>query len=544
MERVRFDHENGRIWMDEQRMLLLHAGTFGDIRSELIESLGIDRARRMMMRMGFASGKADARATQKLRPDMSVEERFAIGPQLHTLEGVALVEPIKFEIDIPAGHYYGEFYWHGSLEAEEHRRSYGVHSEATCWNQIGYACGYTSEFIGKPILYKELECSGCGDEKCRIVGKPVEQWEDGEELLACFDAESVAETLLTLNEEVQSLKEGLQTDYQFQDIIADAEPTKQMLEYLATAARCDVTVLMLGETGVGKEVFSQALFNSSDRRHCELVAVNCATLPRNLVESELFGVEKGAFTGAEKSRPGRFERAHGGMLFLDEVGELSDRAQAKLLRVLQTGEMERVGDTRVRKVDVRVVAATNADLEQRVKDGTFRADLYYRLNVFPILIPPLRDRPDDIPGLVAKFIRRYNAKYGKNILGLSDRAIDAMRAYQWPGNIRELENLIERGVILCVGKMMEVDSLFPDNAAFARGSTLSAGLLSANGEDECNEDVWRQVVGSGLSIDEIEKHILERALADSSGNASKAARLLRMTDAQFRYRVKKHEISA
>jgi transcriptional regulator with GAF, ATPase, and Fis domain len=280
----------------------------------------------------------------------------------------------------------------------------------------------------------------------------------------------------------------------------------------------------------------------SNRSHANFIAVNCAAIPRELIESELFGVEKGAFTGAEKSRPGRFERAHGGVLFLDEIGELSARAQAKLLRVLQTGEIERVGDTKARKVDVRIIAATNANLDERVKDGSFRADLYYRLNVFPMTIPPLRERLEDLPELIHRFIGRYNKKYGKQARDVSNLAMQSMQAYDWPGNVRELENVIERGIILSTGKMIEIQQLFPGIvlADKLRGKRIDESGLMATGNEP---SVWEQLIASGISLDEVEKSMLETALQGAGGNASEAARSLNMKDAQFRYRIKKHEIS-
>ena len=213
-------------------------------------------------------------------------------------------------------------------------------------------------------------------------------------------------------------------------------------------APTDATVLFLGESGVGKEIFSHNLHRLSKRAKGPFIAVNCAAIPEQLAESELFGVEKGGFTGATVSRPGRFERAHGGTLFLDEIGTLSFTAQGKLLRALQEGEIERVGDTQVRKVDVRVIAATNVNLRDAVRDGSFREDLYFRLNVFPVRVPPLRDRRDDIPLMMNWFMQRACKKHGKAITGFRERAVDALINYRWPGNVREMENMIERAVIL------------------------------------------------------------------------------------------------
>jgi formate hydrogenlyase transcriptional activator len=225
-------------------------------------------------------------------------------------------------------------------------------------------------------------------------------------------------------------------------------------------APTDATVLILGESGTGKELLARAVHNHSKRRTRPLVKVNCASLPTNLIESELFGHEKGAFTGALEKKIGRFELADGGTIFLDEIGEMPIELQAKLLRVLQEGELERLGNSKTTKVDVRVIAATNRELEQAVKAGTFREDLYYRLNVFPITSPPLRERREDISILVPHFLKKFRAKIGKPVRTVSPEAMQALQAYRWPGNVRELENMTERAVILSTGSVLEMEN-FP-----------------------------------------------------------------------------------
>ncbi len=540
---IRFDDDNGRIWLGEHRMLLLHASTFGALRTELITSLGFEHAKGLLLRMGCASGKADARFARKIRPGVDEDEAFAVGPQLHTLEGIVRVVPIKEEIDVAKGHYYGEYYWDNSVEAEEHIRSMGLHNSPVCWNQIGYACGYTTEFMGIPILFKEVDCVGCGDKRCRIVGKPVDQWEGTDDMAAYSAQESIAEMLYKLKEEVTHLRSSIAEYSQPEEIVGESHRIKEVLQLLQTAIDCDVTVLMLGETGVGKEVFSQALHKRSQRSKYPFVAVNCAALPKDLIEAELFGVEKGAFTGAEKSRPGRFERAHRGILFLDELGELTPEAQAKLLRVLQTGELDRVGDVTTRKVDVRVIAATNCDLEQMVAEGRFRADLFYRLNVFPVTIPPLRERIEDLPGLIKKFLGRYNVKYSKQVMGVSDLAMEWLKNYKWPGNIRELENVVERGVLMtCVGGLIDTEHLIarfePEQQMSGLAVDGKGALVSA---EKNTAGAISALISGGMVYEDLEAQFLSAALDMCNGNVSAAARLLKMGDSQFRYRLKKHQ---
>ncbi len=544
MDRVRFEPDEGLIWLDENRMLLLHAASYGALRSELIESLGQQRAKIIMHRMGCASGRADASLAKKIRSDASLQDAFMVGPQLHTLEGVVKVEKVRLDIDIAAGRFFGEFLWHNSYEAEQSLLAHGVDSEPVCWSQIGYACGYTSAFFDKEIFYKEVECIGKGDKHCRIIGRPLEEWEDADELKGFLENQRIAETIYTLKDEVASLRTAVFEKLEPSDFVADSPRIWSCLEHLQLAAGVDVSVLFLGETGVGKEVFANTLHTLSKRKNAPFVAVNCAALPHDLIESELFGVEKGAYTGAEKSRPGRFERAHGGTLFLDEIGELPMDAQAKLLRVLQTGELDRLGGVATRKVDVRVIAATNQDLDEQVRQGNFRADLFYRLNVFPIEIPPLRERLDDLPGLIRKFITRYNVKYGRKVKGVTDRVMACFRSYNWPGNIRELENVIERGIILT-----EDDSLIDSDKIYATMASEDSGCLAVNengglcGENTGNiGDIAHCILENGLSLDDLEKSVLQEILKQSEGNVAAGARMLRMTDAQFRYRLKKHGI--
>jgi len=538
---IRFEGETGNIWLDQQRMILLHATAFGSMRAELIESFGEEYARGVLMRMGYAAAESDAQLAKRLRGDASLHEMFCAGPQLHALEGIVKVEPVALELDLDTNHFYGEFLWENSFETSEHLRLYDISDEPVCWNLLGYATGYTSAFLGQAILYKEVECIGKGDAQCRIIGKPLSEWEDHEAMQSIFNPSPLAERLHSLEEEVEFLRSEMNNDAKPAHIIAESPAIKEVMYLLHKAAETHVTVLMLGETGVGKEIFSKAVHQMGQRKDGPFIAVNCAALPRDLVESELFGVEKGGFTGADKSRPGRFERANGGTLFLDELGELNERAQAKLLRAIQTGEFERVGGTEKISVDVRLIAATNADLAERVKDGRFRADLYYRLNVFPITIPPLRERKSDIPGLIQKFLKKHNQTYGKHVSGITDDTLQRFMNYQWPGNIRELENVLERGVILaedyariesthaCLGMPESKDSYMVIGQAGQLEQQASSPI----------DNLLSQMLQHGMSFEHLEQQVLEKALEYAEGNVLETARNLGMTGPQCRYRLKK-----
>jgi transcriptional regulator with GAF, ATPase, and Fis domain len=262
-----------------------------------------------------------------------------------------------------------------------------------------------------------------------------------------------------------------------EEIVGTSPLLGRALAQVEQVAPTDVPVLLLGETGTGKDLFARVLHDRSPRHERPLVTVNCAALPPTLVESELFGHEKGAFTGALQRHIGRFEVAHGGTLFLDEIGELSPEVQAKLLRVVQTGEFERLGSTRTIRVDVRLATATNRDLEREVRNGRFRADLFYRLSVFPITLPPLRDRPEDIPLLVWHFIERRQAKLGRSVKRVPERLMRAFCAHSWPGNVRELENVVDRALIMTTGSTLAADPAFleaaPAPAATRREATLA-----------------------------------------------------------------------
>jgi two-component system, NtrC family, response regulator HydG len=409
----RFGHcqVDGRIWLDDSRMILLRTEAFGALRQELIESLGFESARGLLTRMGYLAGTKDAALARKVRPNDTQMNTFMVGPQMHGLEGVVRVEPIRMEMDSETGHFYCECLWKDSSEDESHVAIYGLGSEPACWMQIGYASGYSSAFMGKRILFREIECSSMGAQHCRIIGKPAEEWQDAEaELdLQYFQAQPI--------QRINALKipdKKLATDAVSKQITLTTHPTRGaigasagffgVIHRINRVASTRATVLLLGESGVGKSMFACEVHKKSERAKQSFVQLNCATIPEQLLESELFGVDKGAYTGATEAREGKFEAADGGTLFLDEIALLSLTAQAKLLRVLQTGELEHLGSTKTRKVDVRVVAATNENLQDAVEQGLFRKDLYYRLNVFPIVIPPLRERRADIPLLIEKLL--------------------------------------------------------------------------------------------------------------------------------------------
>ena len=319
-----------------------------------------------------------------------------------------------------------------------------------------------------------------------------------------------------LKAENQLLKEQLRADLDIADIIGKSRAMKELMDVLAMAAPSEATVLITGESGTGKELIARSLHLNSSRRDSPLVTVNCAAIAETLLESELFGHEKGAFTGADRRREGRFMQADKGTIFLDEIGEMAPTMQAKLLRVLQEKEIQRVGGDQVLPVDVRIVAATNRDLQSAVARGEFREDLFYRLDVMPLHVPPLRQRRDDIPLLANHFLDKYAARNRKSARGFSPLAMDMLIKYDWPGNVRELENIVERGVILMTGEHITEKQL-PLNIARESTAVPSAGLISISS------------AGDPRSLEEIEKDAILETLKATDGNKSEAARRLGIT---------------
>ena len=546
---LRLDADSGQIWLNEHRMLLVHAEAQALLRKELIDSLGMERAQGLLMRMGYASGQRDAELARTVARRCSDAEAFMTGPRLHTMEGIVRVQPVSIEIDRAAGQFRVELVWHDSWEGEWHRHFFGPHTEPVCWTQIGYACGYASAFMGRPILFVETECIGMGSEVCRIVGKPVDEWPDAERHMRFLTPEPIAERLLELQTQVGQLRSTIDEQRIGEvglggvNLIGQSPGFRAACELLRAAAPSRIAVLVLGETGVGKELFARALHRMSPRADKPFVAVNCAAIPHELLESELFGAERGAYTGAQVARPGRFERADGGTLFLDEIGDLPLSAQAKLLRVLQEGEVERLGGTQPRKVDVRVVAATHQRLAQLVKEGRFRSDLYYRLNAYEIEIPPLRERKEDISPLARHFLDKYEAIAGKRLRGFTDLAKRAMLSYSWPGNVRELQNMVERGVLLAPGGgRVEATHLFPCSTRELHEAGLEMVDGLGGGGWPAGRALCEAVLNGVMTLDQIEAMLLETAVDKARGNLSSAARLLGLSRPQLAYRLKRlHE---
>ncbi len=340
----------------------------------------------------------------------------------------------------------------------------------------------------------------------------------------------------SLQSENLELKMELAKKFRPDNIIGEGKRMKDVYSAIELVSRSKTTILIRGETGTGKELVAHAIHYSSDRAQGPFIKVSCAALPETLLESELFGYEKGAFTGAVGSKPGRFELARGGTLFLDEIGDISASMQVKLLRVIQEKEFEKVGGTRTLKVNVRLIAATNRDLEAAVREGHFRDDLYYRLNVIPIFLPPLRERKEDIPILVSHFLKKSCMENGKEVPYISDTAMEYLMGYAWPGNIRELENAIERAVILCKSDTIEPE-LFPIPGQRERPVSVSVPVICDTPKEADSSG------GLAEAVENLERKMIKETLQKTGGNRRKAARLLGVTERILGYKVKNYGIS-
>jgi DNA-binding NtrC family response regulator/predicted hydrocarbon binding protein len=469
-ELLELDPEGGVIRFAGQRALLVDAVAMGLLRKYLVENFGVTAARTVLTQFGFAHGWRMAEAMQsEFKWDTSEEWQHA-GIRIHTLEGLFRVEqesqgPLSKEgMTLTAAY-----------EAEQHLLHFGRSDSPACWTICGLTSGYISRSSGSEIYVLEDRCLGRGDAACHLIGRTRAEWGDERaEELRFFDAnrlkdcldvslQRVTETLKAAEQKLRMHRRALvrvarDVEEPF-GIVAKSVAMAQLVDLARRVAKVDSTVLITGESGSGKERVARLVHEESTRAAGPFVAVNCGAITETLLESELFGHARGAFTGASQDRPGLFEAANSGTLLLDEVGEVSPGMQVKLLRALQEREIRRVGENKSRKVDVRVLAATNRDLAHGVAGGDFRQDLYYRLKVVELHVPPLRERRDDILPLARVLLADSALRMKRKITGLAPDTADQLLRFAWPGNVRELENAMERAVALARGTRVEFEDL-------------------------------------------------------------------------------------
>ena len=521
----------GQIRLDGQRMVLIYASAFAEYRRGLIDLCGSRAARSLITQVGYAEGVKGADLLRKLYPAANEDAaNYRLSTLIHELAGYVSLEFTQLKIDIQRGVFAVELIMQNSVEAESHLSTYGPSSDSVCWLLMGYLSGYSSAFMGRMVVFRETRCTASGHGSCRMVGRLASQWNEVERQSA--QAAGPLVSRLSLDKKTEDIPEGIH------EIVGVSSAFHSVLYLVDKVAPTRSTVLLHGETGVGKEVIARLLHRRSNRSTQSFIAVNCAAIPASLIESELFGVERGAYSGATHSRPGRFERAEGGTLFLDEIGTLDFASQGKLLRVLQEGELERIGDQRTRKVDVRVIAATNADLRTEVREGRFREDLFFRLTTFPIRVPPLRERRADVPLLVDFFFQRFCKAHDKKPSGFTPDAVAVLMEHAYPGNVRQLEHMIERAVILA-----DQDQAIHSFHLYAFEDERKS-KLPVNSADEADDldVILRDARKKGIGLQALENEALRVAVSDAKGNVSQAARSLGLTRRQLAYKLNQAKI--
>ena len=542
-ELLDFRPDQGIIRLHEQRVVILSAAAMGLMRKELIDTLGLDTARRVLLRFGFADGYHDAVNLRARSSWATPIDGLRAGARLYTLEGIVRVDVRRVAFEAETGRFEEEVSWHDSYEAEQHVHHYGKSAAPVCWSLLGYSSGFASACLGKEIYFREISCAGQGARHCSAVGRDVASWgADGEAIRADFQAASLGheverlrdavgkrlreldrrERLLQRREqELNLLMKRVNRHATAKHFVAGSEAMQRVLELAARVAPLDTTVLVCGESGTGKEFVVRLIHDQSPRAAAPFVSINCAALTETLLESELFGHVRGAFTGAVRDKAGLFEVAGGGTIFLDEIGEVAATVQAKLLRALQEREVRRVGGERDIPIRARVVAATNRDLRAAVEAGTFREDLYFRLGAFIIDLPPLRERREDIPALVHSFLVSAAARMDKDVRVVSSEAMSALMNYRWPGNVRELRHAIERAVILANAATIRLRDLPPE---------ITQRPRARRGDDT-------------LDLHQQERHSIERALERFSGNRRRAAEALNISTVTLWRKMKQFGLS-
>jgi DNA-binding NtrC family response regulator len=541
---LEFRPDEGIIRLHEQRVVILSAAAMGLLRKELIETLGIDTARRLLLRFGFADGYHDAVSLRERSAWADPLEGLRAGATLQALEGIARAVPLRVEYVAATGQFEMEVERHNSYEAEQHLHHFGQTLTPVCWKLAGYASGYASACLGQEVYFTETACLGQGASHCSMVGRDAGRWGDMlESLRLDFQGADLGREVERLRgavheqmqelarrerrvarreRELDALRERVALTAAAKHFVAHSAGMREVLEMAARVAPLDTTVLVHGESGTGKEFIVRMIHDHSERAGRPFVSVNCAALPETLLESELFGHVRGAFTGAIRDKTGLFELATTGTLFLDEIGEMAPTVQAKLLRALQEGEIRKVGGERSTRVNPRVIAATNRDLRAAVEAGSFREDLYFRLGAFVISVPPLRERREAIPTLVHQFLRAAARQMKKEVRGVSAEVMTLLMNYRWPGNVRELEHALQRAVILAQGPTVTVRELPPE---------VRAGTPDPSPSDS-------------LDLAEYERKAIRRALERFGGNRQRAAKALNISTVTLWRRMKRYGLES
>ncbi|HOU89505.1 MAG TPA: sigma-54-dependent Fis family transcriptional regulator [Polyangiaceae bacterium] len=528
---LELDPDGGVIRFAGHRALLLDAVAMGLLRKYLAENFGVTAARAVLTQFGFAHGWRMVEAMQAELKWETEEEWRQAGPRIFALEGLFRMATGGDGFLSREGAMLATSY-----EGEQHLLHFGLADEPVCWTICGLMSGYLSRAKGQEIYVLEDRCLGKGDAACRMFGRTREEWGDEHaEELRFFEPVRLKESLdVSLRRVTETLKVAerklrahrrqlVRVAHDVPEpfgVVAKSPTMAALVELTRRIAKVDSTVLITGESGTGKERIARLVHEESLRATGPFIAVNCGAIPETLLESELFGHARGAFTGATQDRPGLFEAASNGTLLLDEIGDVSAGMQVKLLRALQEREIRRVGENRSRRVDVRVVTATNRDLAQGVSGGGFRQDLYYRLKVVELHLPPLRERRDDILPLARVLLATAAERMERRVLNLAPRAADQLLHYGWPGNVRELENVMERAAALARGSRVEFEDL-PEEVRHALPTPIA-------------------VQGNVRALRDVEKEYILAVLAQNGGNQARTAADLKIGSATLYRKLKSY----
>lgn len=530
-ELLELDQVGGAIRFAGQRALLLDAVAMGMLRKHLVDSFGITAARAVLTQYGFAHGWRMAEAMQAGFNWDSEEDWRRAGLRIHALQGLFVLEPASKDPLSKQGAMIANSY-----EAEQHLLHFGRWEVPVCWTICGLVSGYISRTAGKEIYVLEDRCLSQGAAACHLLGRTRDEWGDARaEELRFFEQKRLAEcldvSLKVVTEELQAVERRLRAKRRAlvrvvpdveapHGMVAKSDVMLKLVDLTRRVAKVDSTVIITGESGSGKERIARMVHDESPRATGPFIAVSCGAITETLLESELFGHVRGAFTGATHDRPGLFEAANGGTLLLDEIGEISHAMQVKLLRALQEREIRRVGDNRTRSIDVRLVAATNRDLDLAIKDGSFRQDLYYRLRVVELSVPSLRARRADILPLARILLAEAAERMKRKLTDLTPKAADQLLRYHWPGNVRELENAMERAVALAGSSRVELEDL-PEEVRHAIPShTVTTGAVRP--------------------LSEIEREYIIASLEQNDGNQTRTAEELKIGAATLYRKLKSY----
>jgi DNA-binding NtrC family response regulator/predicted hydrocarbon binding protein len=519
---------SGYIGLQGRRLLLHDLSSLGQFRKDLIDTVGVAMAQRILTRKGLFWGQADAAAMQRLFTWDSKAELIKAVPELVKILGLAYAEIRSFEFDIAQQKLLMTITCADSGEVEEYRNELGKADGSVCWVITGYLSGYVSYCLGSEVYFKETKCQGAEGDDCIFTGRDIVSWgNEFDKDRSFFVAEDFHKKVQELSHRIKEQQRVLAVSRkqllavkksdQLLGVEVRSKSFQNVLTFADRVAAVDSTLLITGETGSGKEVIARYIHENSPRKKYPFLAVNCSALPETLLENELFGHKAGSFTGAKTDEIGLFEAARHGTIFLDEIGDISPMIQVKLLRVLQSKEIRAIGDTKTQTVDIRVISATNRDLDSLVAEGKFREDLLYRLRVLHIELPPLRERTEDILPLARSILNKLSNKMNSQKLQLAPETVDILCSYSWPGNVRELENALEHAAVL------STDGIITPSVLPSIITSVSSGVIQ-----EQQHTALRDLEMSHI------RSILEKA----NGNRAIAAQMLNISESTLYRRLR------